>query len=183
MNTSIFDKGCFYPFYKICFAPGWCLHGKGRVLLTPWKFPVPSCGQETGTVPLWPFCFLTAAKQSLGLVSWEGRGVLSRRGKQSPLRFQQRGERSYELMVCAQHSWQGSLHEFLKQFSAETAPSTTWNSIFQGKSSLVWAADQLPCHLLTQLLWPGELWAAPATPGLHQGRVWPMSSTFLPLPT
>lgn len=79
MNASIFDKGCFYPFYKICFAPGWCLHGKGRVLLTPWKFPVPSCGQETGTVPLWPFCFLTAAKQSLGLVSWEGRGVLSRR--------------------------------------------------------------------------------------------------------
>lgn len=103
-------------------------------------------------------------------------------GKQSPLRFQQRGERSYELMVCAQHSWQGSLHEFLKQFSAETAPSITWNSIFQGKSSLVWAADQLPCHLLTQLLWPGELWAAPATPGLHQGSVWPMSSTFLPLP-
>lgn len=83
-------------------------------------------------------------------------------GKQSPLRFQQRGERSYELMVCAQHGWQGSLHEFLKQFSAETAPSTTWNSIFQGKRAA----------------WCGLLISSPATcshssfgqvnSGLHQ---------------
>lgn len=83
-------------------------------------------------------------------------------GKQSPLRFQQRGERSYELMVCAQHGWQGSLHEFLKQFSAKTAPSTTWNSIFQGKRAA----------------WCGLLISSPATcshssfgqvnSGLHQ---------------
>lgn len=98
--------------------------------------------------------------------------------KQSPLGFQQRAEHSYELIVCAEHGWEGTLHEFLKQFSAKTAPSTTWNSVFQGKRA-AWCG-QLFCLLLQQLLWP-ELWAAPATAGLHQGRAGSMGSTVLPL--
>lgn len=44
-------------------------------------------------------------------------------------------ELGYELIACAEQGWEGTLHEFLKQFSAKTAPSTTWNSMFQGKSA------------------------------------------------
>lgn len=126
---------------------GVCMEREGCCELLEIPCPLLWAGNRHSS-PLWLFCFLTAALQPLGWVSWEGRQG-SPDGETEPSRV---SAASYELIVCAQHGWEGTLHEFLKQFSAKTAPSTTWNSIFQGERA-AWCGLLLLCHLLKQLLW------------------------------
>lgn len=142
------------PLVGVCMESEGCCELPGNSLFPP-------VGRKPAQFPSGPFVF---SQQPSNPWVWSAgkAGSALQTGRQSPLRFQQRGERSYELMVCAQHGWQGSLHEFLKQFSAKTAPSTTWNSIFQGKRAA----------------WCGLLISSPATcshssfgqvnSGLHQ---------------
>lgn len=141
----------FLSFLQDLLCPWLVFAWKGKGAVNSLEIPCPllwAGNRHSSPLALLFAHILTAAEQSLGWVSWEGRGGLSRRTNRALSGF----SRSYELIVCAQHGWEGTLHEFLKQFSAKTAPSTTWNSIFQGERA-AWCGLLLLCHVLKQLLW------------------------------
>lgn len=93
---------------------GVCTEREGCCEL-PGNSQFPPVGRKPAQFPSGPFVFSQQpAVPGLGQL-----GGLSG-GETEPSRV---SELAYELMVCAEHGWEGTLHESLKQFSAKELPA------------------------------------------------------------
>lgn len=146
----------FLSFLQDLLCPWLVFAWKGKGAVNSLEIPCPLLW--AGNWPSSPLALLfppsSRAMPGFGQLGRPGRALRHRnRAQTEPSRVSQR-ESSYELIVCAEHGWEGTLHEFLKHFSAKTAPSTTWNSVLQGERA-AWCGlllRQLLCQVNSGLL-------------------------------